>query len=370
MKLDINVLPPLFKNKNYFHPSVSQWTVGRQVMTMQRISGSDFFGPVEWSFSEDNGKHWSVPSDIPSLGLNRLDDGRTEGVADVRPFLHHPSKKIIAIGCNTYYTDCRCITRDSLFRRDPQFPVYAILSEDGSWSKRHVLEGKCFEHFDNYRVACTQLIVLPDSDILIPIYLQENNTDERYSVCSIRCSFDGNSLKIKSYGNILTHTVKRGFIEPSLSFFEGTFYMTIRAEDDCGYYAESKDGVNWDDAKPWRWDSGKKLQTSTTQQHWLNIQNSLYLVYTRKTSDNSDVMRWRAPLFISRFDQKNCTLVRKSEQTVFPLKYRNKQPNLLGNFHICALTNGENVVSVGSWWQSEPLYTEVWQAKIKKPTEL
>jgi len=358
--LDINILPPLWKDKCFFHPAVSPWIDGTLMMTMQIIRGSDFFGPIEWCFSKDNGNTWSIQENILPLKSRQLEDGLWEGIADVRPFLHRPTQKIIAIGCNTYYSDQTVLHNDKA-----QYPVYATLSPDGSWSKKHILRGKCFERYSNYRVACTQLIVMPDGDVLIPLYLQENGAANRFSVCSILCSFDGELLKVKSLGNILSFPVNRGFIEPSLAFFDDKFYMTIRAEDDHAYYAVSEDGVNWNEARPWCWDSGEKLKTSSTQQHWLKLNGALYLLYTRKSTENKDVVRWRAPMFISRFDHQNGTLLRDTEQIVFPLVYHNGLPNLLGNFHVSELPDGNALVTVGSWWKSKPHHTEVWSAQIK-----
>jgi hypothetical protein len=154
-------------------------------------------------------------------------------------------------------------------------------------------------------------------------------------------------------------------MEPSLINFDGKFHMTIRAEDGHAYRSISENGINWDEIQPWKWDDGKKLETSSTQQHWLKNGKSLYLVYTRKSRCNEKVPRYRAPLYISRFDHLKGHLIRESEQIVFPLVFYGKNPNLLGNFHVCGLANGENIVTVGAWWQSNPYHTEVWQADVK-----
>ena len=361
MTLDINLLPPLWKDKCFFHPSASSWVNGMLMMTMQAINGSDFYGSVKWCFSTDNGENWSIPENIQSLNSRQLNDELWEGIADVRPFLHRPTQKVITIGCNTYYSN-QAVCRHS---KNPQFPVYATLSPDGSWSERQTLRGKCFEQYNNYRAACAQLIVMPDGDVLIPLYLQENDAVNRFSVCSVWCSFDGELLEVKSLGNLLNFPVKRGFLEPSLAFWDDKFYMTIRAEDGRGYCAVSDDGINWDDVQPWYWDSGEELQTSSTQQHWLKINETLYLLYTRKSTENENAFRWRAPMFISRFDHKVRTLIRNSEQIVFPLKYHDGLPNLLGNFHVAELPEGDVLVTVGSLWQSKPYHTEVWGARIR-----
>ena len=38
------------------------------LMNLQAIGGSDYFGQVHWSISEDLGKTWSDPEPIAALG--------------------------------------------------------------------------------------------------------------------------------------------------------------------------------------------------------------------------------------------------------------------------------------------------------------
>ena len=351
---------PLWCEKNYFHPAISQWNDDKLIITLQNISGNDVFGPLEWAHSCDQGQTWSSPEPIPSLGLKQHQPEVTEGIADVRPFFHPQTGQIIAIGCNTHYSSGKV-----MIRKFPQHPVYSVLSPNGEWSARKILKIDSLPNgISDYRVACAQLIILPDGDLLVPIYLQDLQCAGRYAVMSARCSFDGESLNVKSTGNILTHTCKRGFLEPSLATINGIFYMTIRAEDDLAYFAESRDGVNWSEPQKWRWDNGDDLKTSTTQQHWLKMNDSLFLIYTRETEDNKNVIRWRSPLFISKFNHKTGTLERETEQLVFPTKDRDDVSNLLGNFHACEVGDGKGMISVGSWWPLSPYYSEVWISDV------
>ena len=62
------VLPaPPVKGGTWFHPRACM--VGKTAfMTLQTIKGSDYFGPVHWTTSEDLGKTWSEFQLAPPLG--------------------------------------------------------------------------------------------------------------------------------------------------------------------------------------------------------------------------------------------------------------------------------------------------------------
>ncbi|MEO7653577.1 MAG: exo-alpha-sialidase, partial [Bryobacteraceae bacterium] len=127
---------------------------------------------------------------------------------------------------------------------------------------------------------------------------------------------------------------KRGLIEPSLAAYGGRFYLTMRAEDDRGYVSISDDGLVWEKMRPWAWENGEAITTSTTQQRWLVFDGRLFLVYTRRTAENEKVIRWRAPLLMAEVDAKRMHLKRATEQVVFPLVPDAR----FGNFHAAAIT--------------------------------
>lgn len=160
--------------------------------------------------------------------------------------------------------------------------------------------------------------------------------------------FDGENLTSQTVSNALSLNINRGLIEPSLAALNGKYYITIRAEDDHGYFSISDDGLSWGKIIPWRWDDGNALIMSTTQQHWVCNGKNLFLVYTRRAGFNDDAMRWRAPLFLARFDEKRTCLMRDSEQEVLPLLRTNGRPNQMGNFHAVDISPAKSMVSVGS----------------------
>ena len=352
---------------HYFHPSVCNCKDGL-LMTLQTFEGaSDTYGPVMWSFSNDNGTSWSSPEEIEALAHRKIDGDITEGIADVRPFYHHPTGAVIAIGCNTYYnSQCHC--RD---KRLSQFPVYAISPSDDSWSGRKELKAEFFKDCGNWRVACAQALVLPDGDVLLPVYFDSGKEDTKLNVCTLKCSFDGATLTPTANSNVLSSDVGRGLIEPSLALLNGKYYMTIRAEDERAYLSISEDGLSWQKPVQWCWDDGSALVTSTTQQHWIGNGKSLYLIYTRQTENNSDSFRWRAPLLTARFDEKRLCLVKDSEKEIFPLVRTNNITNALGNFHAVDILPSKSIVSVGSLTRKvgeDPatnFFSDTWLAEIE-----
>ena len=172
-------------------------------------------------------------------------------------------------------------------------------------------------------------------------------------VAGVRCTFNGETLKIAEVGPPLTLNVGRGLLEPSLVEFGGTFYLTIRAEDGSGYVAVSADGLNYSEKKKWSWDNGDPIGMSTTQQHWLAHSDGLFLVYTRKDESNEKVIRWRSPLWVAQVDPKKLCLIRKTERVALPLVGDGvKDPDgvaLMGNFHVTNASPTESWVTVGEW---------------------
>jgi len=357
---------------HFFQPAVCPDNTGL-LMTLQTFDGhGDTYGPVMVSTSGDSGVSWSSPTAIPALKTVDLGNGVREGVADVRPFLHPKTGSVFAIGCNTFYGKGRNITEDSGFdpEKNRQHPIYAIKQADGTWSGRKVLTHPFFADSLNWRVACPQLVMLSDGDIIVPVYFETSASDLVASVCTMRCTYDGAVLKVSEVGTVLRSDRGRGLLEPSVIKWGGRFYLTIRAEDDCGYLATSADGLTWGGMEPWRWDDGSILTTSTTQQHWLAIADRLFLVYTRKDETNGDVMRWRSPLFMAELDPIHNCLVRATEQMVLPLIRREGNPNLLGNFHVSSLTSDTSMVSDASLWikiqgdRITEFRSSVWLARV------
>ena len=97
------VLPaPAVKGGTWFHPRACM--AGKTAfMTLQTIKGSDYFGPVHWTTSEDLGKTWSEFQPAPPLGWVPSAEDGNEGVCDVTPEFHPATGSVLAFGHNVFY---------------------------------------------------------------------------------------------------------------------------------------------------------------------------------------------------------------------------------------------------------------------------
>lgn len=342
------------------------------LMTMQRISGSDYFWPVHWSASHDLGKTWTDPAPIPGLGRHDTDTpGLAEGVCDVSPDYHAATNTTLAMGHNVYYRAQRLAQPQG-----PRWPVYTVRDAEGNWSQPQRFLWEDPRGSEIYTSGCGQRIMLESADVLIPLsYGNADWTARRVS--SALCTFDGKTLALKQVGNELINNAKRGLLEPSLVRFTGRYFITIRAEDDRGYVSRSDDGLHWARQKAWGWDDGEPLTMSTTQQHWLTHGGALFLVYTRKAEENANVVRWRAPVYLAQVDPERLCLLRATERVVLPMIGDGvNDPDRvarMGNFHITNATPNESWVTVGEClpsndWRGNLLLARIrWRQSNVKP---
>ena len=241
--------------RHYFQPAVCNTADNKLIMTMQLFSGvSDTYGSPEFAISEDGGASWTSPEYIPGFETVRVSEVMDEAVSDPRLAYHPQSKSVLVIGCTGYNTNGKCATQDEDFDRERfrQRPVYTVYRSDGTWSEKKFLLPESFlKDSLDWRTACVQISVLPDGDLIIPIYLRPDS-QELFSVCTVKCGFDGNELSIKDVGPMVhSNGSGLGFCEPSVIEHGDKFYMTIRAYDKQGHWAESTDGLNWENLKPW-----------------------------------------------------------------------------------------------------------------------
>lgn len=346
----------------WFHPRATTLPDGRVLMTCQDITGSDVFGQVHWSQTNDNGASWSTPQPIASLARHDIGEGLQEGVCDVVPEYHAQTQTVLAMGHNVYYKD-GVLTRPN----EGRYAVYVVGDGQGNWSQRQRLEWSDPRASAIYTCGCAQRLTLENGDILIPLSYGPLGRSDR-AVTTVRASFDGQMLRIREVGSELRLPVKRGLLEPSLAHFNGQHFMTIRAEDERGYVSVSTDGLHWSAMTPWRFDDGEPLAMSTTQQRWLTHSDGLFLVYTRKTESNHGVMRWRAPLFVAQMDTSKQCLIRASEQIALPLRGDGMAPGdvvaRMGNFHTTPVSSRESWVTVGeempnNGWRGDTLLARV-----------
>ena len=342
------------------------------LMNLQEIGGSDYFGQVHWSSSIDLGQTWTDPMPIGALGRDPVEEhtGLTAGVCDVVPQYHPQSGSVLALGHVVFYRGPTFARGDQLSR----YPVYAVRRKDGTWSERRILEWDDPRTETIYSNNCGQRVVMPNGDIMMSFTFgpEANNR----MVAGVRCTFDGEFLRVAEVGPPLHNNVGRGLLEPSLTRFGKKFFLTMRAEDGHGYVAVSDDGINYRDKVAWAWDNGESIAMSTTQQHWLPHSDGLFLVYTREDVSNTHVIRWRSPLWIAQVDPERLCLIRESERVVLPLcgdgVNKGDDVALMGNFYVTNASQEESWVTVGEWIPKRSGKGDMLLARIhwKKPNKL
>jgi len=324
---------------------------GRAIITAQplRLTGSDIFYGLSCFFSEDNGQTWSGP--VEQVGLKRRPwkDDMEIVISDATPAFHKQSGKMLLTGHVVIYD------KDEIMADPrPRYTAYSVYDdEEQCWGKFKLLEMPEAEStFFSCGAGSGQRVDLDDGSILLPVYYQtRNDACSSWTSCFksmvMRCSFDGHELKYIEHGNSFSVLEPRGLGEPSLYKFIGRFFLTLR-NDVKGYVADSDDGLNFNAPLPWCFDDGEEIGNYCTQQHWLNIGDKLYLVYTRKGANNDHVFRHRAPLFIAQVDPEKLCIIRKTEKVVVP-----ERGARLGNFGCLQASSNEAWVVASEWMQNE-----------------
>lgn len=330
------IVPKLGKNDN-----------PRVVMTMNSLdlAGSDVFRGMFGLHTNNLGESWTEPVELHAMApryeiINEIN--RPVAVCDFWPKWHDASKVLLGVGHTAVYTPDWKITNPR-----PRNTAYSIYNpEMGKWAETRVLKMPDDEKFYNSGAGCAQRLDLGDGTILLPISFHPPGKNSRITVC--RCSFDGKILKYENHGTELEINDKtRGFHEPSLSLFNGEFFMTIR-NDIKGFVTRSKDGMHFEAIQPWKFDDGTELGSYNTQQHWVTHPDGLFLVYTRRGANNDHVFRNRAPLFMAQVDPIKLCVIRKTEQVLVP-----ERGARLGNFGVTDISPNETWVTVSEWMQPD-----------------
>jgi hypothetical protein len=199
--------------------------------------------------------------------------------------------------------------------------------------------------------GCSQIYECESGEILIPFYFRsyENTCTNifHFSSSVMRCSFDGEEMKIIEIGNELSTTVPRGICEPSITKFGGEYFLALR-NDVSGYVTKGIDGIHFNEPTPLCFDDGEPLGNYNTQQHWLVGGGKLWLVYTRRAGNNDHVFRHRAPLFIAELDRETLRVIRETEKIAVP-----ERGARLGNFGCQSYSDGFGYVFASEWMQGD-----------------
>ncbi len=341
------------------------------IMTIQKhLVVSDFYSGMYYMRSDDLGKTWAGPTEIPELKWQFEPDGTTVSVADVTPGWHPRTKKLIAIGIKVRYSKSGKQLLDKSRSHDAAYAIFD--PETKKWTPWKMISNVPDHGSKFYLVnpGCVQWIVKPDGKVLVPVYFSGPGSDES-SVTVLECSFDGSELSYIRHGDEMTVKGGRGLGEPSLAFYKGTYYLTMR-NDFKGYVTTSSDAIKWAPFKPWLFDDGQELGSYNTQAHWLVHSDGLFLTYTRKGANNDHIARNRAPLFIAGVDPEKLRVIRSTEQVLIP-----ERGVMLGNFGASAITKNESWVTdaefiVGDKPDPRGADGTVWTARViwSKPNKL
>lgn len=332
----------------WFHPRVAavpgmgEKSAPRIVMSMQKeLILSDFYSGLYVLSTNDRGASWTEPDERAELAWRKLDGGITLSVADPTPGWHVPTGKLLIFGCTVHYQNGHQIS--------PQPGVTSYTIHDpiaGTWSPWQEIRMPDREDFFCSRSACSQWLTEPDGTLLIPIYFSRESAVA--SVAVMRCSFDGKMVRYLELGNEMKLNVPQSLCEPSITFFQGRYYLTIRNEEK-GYVTVSDDGLHFASIKPWTFDDGGDLGSYNTQQHWVTHSDALFLSYTRRGADNDHIPRHRAPLFIAQVDAETLCVIRRTERLLIP-----ENNAMLGNFGAAAIDEKESWVTVGEYVLTQP----------------
>lgn len=321
----------------WFHPRAAAIPGGVMMTLQKHLKVSDYYSGLHFMTREGVDGPWTGPVLTPELDWFKQPDGVTLSVADVTPGWHEKSGKLIALGARVRYSPQGQQLED--VKRSHQ-TVYAVYDpKTQKWTPWRLLELPPDDEFNFARNACAQWLVQPNGNLLVPLYISKS-VKERFSTTVVECRFDGNELSFLKQGNVLSLEIARGLYEPSLTQFDGRYYLTLR-NDERGYVSVSDDGLQFAEPKPWTFDDSAELGSYNTQQHWLTHSDGLFLVYTRRGANNDHIVRHRAPLFMAQVDPEKLHLIRSSEKVVVA-----ERGAEMGNFGASAINANESWVTV------------------------
>jgi len=322
-------------------PGVGKDRAPRVLITTQKENNqsSDYYYGVHTLRSEDLGQTWMGPAPHKTLEPHNLPDGTIRGLCDFVSGWVPGVERFLITGHANLYAKGQLV--DTPYPRTTTYASYDPATD--TWSKWQELKMPAGDLFFNTGSGMCQWVIAADGTILLPIYFIPRGEEKTgcYSATVLRCAFDGTTLRYLEHGDILRQAIPRGYCEPSLTFFQGMYYLTLR-NDERGYVSSSADGLHWGETIPWAFDDGAELGSYNTQQHWATHSNGLFLVYTRRGADNDHVVRNRAPLFIAQVDPQRRCVLRATERIAVPDRGAS-----LGNFAVANISEKETWITVG-----------------------
>ena len=307
----------------WFQPRIGIVPPSTAVLTMTRamLSGSDVFTAMQEMRSDDLGKTWGAPRKHATLDRRPWRDGWEVCPCDLTPAWHAASGRLLITGHTAYYTPDNAVNCTAENPRDIVYSVYDAAR--AQWAEWKTMDVPDRDRFYWAAAGCSQRVDLEDGTILLPIYSMDRRelTETIWQACFfstvVRCAFDGTTLTWLENGDELSVPDVRGLYEPSLTRFDGRYFLTLR-NDLRGYVATSADGLHYAAPVPWSFDDGGELGSYNTQQHWVTHSDGLFLTYTRRGANNDHVIRHRAPLFMAEVDPDRLCVLRDTERIIVP----------------------------------------------------
>jgi len=351
------------RNECWFEPTAALVPPGRNaampsvVVTASQLVGNDV-GPQHYTWTRDLGQTWSNPAESQSLQVNALDNDVFEKPW-LSPWYHRSSDTLLMIG-RTCFTQDACpmsgvkgethaiwsprardmhLRGDLIYSRwDPECADF-VPWERVAWQALFEGEGVDAAYTSDVCQRCEAA----DGSILCPVTV--SGEDGRGSAAMMRLRWDGGALEAVARGNVLTCDAVRGLHEPSLVQHGERYLLTLR-NDVRAYVAVSTDGLTYSTPCPWTFDDGEELGSYNTQQHWLQHDDTLYLVYTRRSDLGNGVVRHRAPLFMAEVAPAGPCVIRATERVIIP-----ENGARMGNFCTLDVASDEAWVITGEWLQ-------------------
>lgn len=303
-------------------------------------SGTHNFHDIYQSISRDHGRSWSTPAAIPSLKRAPQPDGYEVAPGDLWPTWHQKTGKVLVSGKTFNFADGK---HENRLREQISYAV--IDPATGECGPLRFLKMPEKDHAGYPIVAanagCTQRVDLPDGDVLLPVRYWRDPKKHNYTSVVTRCRFDGETLTYQEHGTELTIPEGRGLYEPSVTEFQGNYYLTLRANHSA-FVTRGTDGIHFEPIREWTFDDGQPLGSYNTQQHWMTVGDGLFLLYTRKGANNDHIMRHRAPLFIGQVNPETLQVIRSTERILIPEDHAT-----LGNSGVCRISDNESWVTCG-----------------------
>ncbi len=303
--------------------------------TSLMLNGMDVYSGLFYTTSDDFGKTWGSFQTSATVKRYKKTDNTEQMFLDPSPVFHKKSGKFLIFGASLSYTGKK-------HNNDHQV-TYSVFDESTNDFKNQKILKLPYKICS---AGCVQVHIEDDGTILLPVSVRNNPKDLR-SVVVLKCSFDGEEIKVLEIGNKITHNVRRGICEPSIIKSGNVYFLSLR-NDKTGFLARSNDGLNYSEKVALRFDDGSLVGNYNTQTHWLENNGKIYLVYTRSGANNDHVFRHRAPLFVAEVDKQTLLVRRSTERAITA-----NRGARMGNFGCIEIKPGLWAVVAAEWMQGK-----------------